>query len=71
LYSLCAATSWEEPEDGYVSLELQNSLAEGENAKKKKQEKQWEIVKNPLKFPLPASEKTEPYGKWSTVQTER
>ncbi|KAF4528194.1 hypothetical protein B566_EDAN014019 [Ephemera danica] len=65
--TITQATNWEKPEEGFVSLELQAKYAKEDEEMRKKKEEQWHIVKNPLKVPLPPSEKPDPYGKWETI----
>ncbi|XP_059478064.1 WW domain-binding protein 4-like isoform X3 [Neocloeon triangulifer] len=63
------ATTYEKPEDGFVSLELQERNKKEDEEKLKKKEQQWQIMKNPLKNPLPECEKPNPYGAWTEVKS--
>jgi len=52
-----------------VSLEIQDRNKQEELDKRKKKEQQWEIMKNPLRNPLPESEKPTPFGAWTEVKS--
>ncbi|XP_065354036.1 WW domain-binding protein 4 [Cloeon dipterum] len=63
------ATTYDKPADGFVSLELQERNRKEEEEKQKTREEQWQIMKNPLKNPLPECDKPTPFGAWTEVKS--